>query len=560
MAEVTRTTEENPALDNPVTLNPVVGITMDDLADAAKTVAKQALLQPGIAAEQLGRLAQEWVKITLGESKLDPLPKDKRFRDEAWSANPLFRSMKQGWLAWHRTLNEWVDRCDFDPADRERARFIVNLLADAAAPTNFLATNPSAQRRAVETRGASLAKGFRNFVDDMVNNHQMPAQVDKSKFKVGENLAITPGQVVFRNELIELLQYAPTTDEVTARPVFIVPPQINKYYLFDLSPQKSVIKHLVDSGLQVFVISWRNPTSEHRDWGLDDYVMAVDEALDACLEITGQASVNSVGACAGGITLALALGYWAAHNVDKVNSLTLLVNVLSFEDQDSLMTLFSNEQTIDRSRKRSARQGVLDGFETAKVFNWMRPNDLIWNYVVSNYLHGEAPPTFDILYWNNDCTRLPARLHSDFLDLFGTTTLANQGSVAVCDTPVDLKQVHCDVFVTGGTTDHITPWQACYRSTQMFGGDVEYVLSSAGHIQSVLNPPGNPKAVFWTNDEIPEDPEVWRAGATEHKGSWWPYWVEWLRDRGGESVSAPATLGSEAHPALLEAPGRYVFE
>ncbi len=546
--------------DDPVTLNPVIGLRLQDLLSAGEILLRQAVLQPNLVAEQVARFNQELVRIVTGESDLDASPKDRRFSDPAFSENPVYGFAKKSWLAWQRSLNDWVDGCGLDELDQERARFVVNLVADALAPTNSLLGNPSALRKARETGGASLLKGLRNFVDDMVNNHQMPAQVDKSAFKVGENLATTPGAVVFRNELIELVQYQPTTTMVCARPVFIVPPQINKYYLYDLSPNKSMVRYLVDQGLQVFVVSWRNPRAELRHMGMDQYVQALDEALRATLEITGQEDVNAVGACAGGITLTLALGHFAARGWRPASSLTLMVNVLTFADQDSLMTAFTTPQTIDAARKRSAREGVLDGYDTAKVFNWMRPNDLIWNYVVSNYLHGEDPPTFDILYWNNDCTRLPAQLHSDFLDLFQDHSLERPGDVVVNGTPIDLRATDFDVFITGGTTDHITPWQACYRSVPLFGGKVEFLLSSAGHIQSVLNPPGNPKAVFWSNPGTPDDPEAWRATATQHNQSWWEYWTQWLRERGNGEQPAAASLGSGSHPAITPAPGTYVFE
>ena len=294
--------------------------------------------------------------------------------------------------------------------------------------------------------------------------------------------------------------------------------------------------------------------------GLDAYVRSIEAALKACIEISGQRDVNAVGACAGGITLTLALGHFAAKGWRPAHSLTLMVNVLTFSDQDSLMSIFTTPQTIDAARKRSAKAGVLDGHQTAKVFNWMRPNDLIWNYVASNYLHGEDPPSFDILYWNNDCTRLPAQLHGDFLDLFEGKSLAVAGDVTVGGTPIDLKQTDFDVFITGGTTDHITPWKACYRSLPLFGGKVEFLLSSAGHIQSVLNPPGNPKAVFWTNPETPDDPDQWLAGAQKHTTSWWGHWADWLKAPGNGEQQAPAALGSAEQPPLCPAPGTYVFE
>ena len=395
----------------------------------------------------------------------------------------------------------------------------------------------------------------------LLHNGGMPSQVDKTPFTVGGNLATTPGKVVLRNPLLELIQYQSTTPRVETRPVFIVPPQINKYYVYDLSPEKSLVRYLVDAGFQVFIVSWRNPTSEYRDWGLAEYIDALESAIDATREITGQRSVAGVGACAGGITFATALGYLAAlGRADKVTSLTLMVNVLDTHREDSVTGLFMTDEAIEAARKRSARAGVLDGRDTARVFNWMRPNDLIWNYVVSNYLLGENPPAFDILYWNNDTTRLPARLHSDFLDIFKDNPLRHPGMLKIRDVPIDLTQVTCPVFITGGTTDHITPWQACYRSTQLFGGPRTFVLSTAGHIQSLINPPGSSKRRHYVNADTPADAEMWRRSASEQSGSWWPYWVDWLRERGVGENAAPTIWGSAVHPPLADAPGSYVFE
>jgi polyhydroxyalkanoate synthase len=558
------TTEQHPedaAVESTLALNPVVGFSFEDVAKASAVVLRQAVLQPAIGAEYANRLFQENVRILFGTSSVAPNPRDRRFADEAFADQPLFKRLAQGWLALQQTTTDWVDAVGFNPLDQQRARFVVDLVTDAVAPTNFLFGNPSALKRARESNGESMVKGLRNFVDDMINNGGMPSQVDKTQFKLGENIANTPGEVVFRSPLLELLQYQPTTETVEARPIFIVPPQINKFYVYDMSPEKSLVKYLVDQGFQVFVVSWRNPTAEHRDWGLADYIDAIEQAIDATLEITGQPSVAGVGACAGGITFASALAYLTGlGRGDKVASLTLMVNVLDSHNDDSVMGLFMTDDALEGARKRSASEGVLDGEKTARVFNWMRPNDLIWNYVVSNYLHGETPPAFDILYWNSDTTCLPARLHSDFLDVFKDSPFSNPGAMNIRDVPIDLTQIQIPVFITGGTTDHITPWRACYRSTALFGGECTYVLSTAGHIQSLINPPGSSKRRYYTNAETPPSAEQWRAGAAEHEGSWWPYWLEWQRAHGSGTQTAPATLGSMANAPLGPAPGSYVFE
>ena len=554
-------TDTSEFFDSALTLNPVVGLSLEDVQAAGQALIREGLTQPAIYLEHASRLFRDWVGITTGDSDLKPAPRDRRFTDEAFETNPVYRTLLQGWLAWQQRTLEWVDALELKEIDRDRARFVVQLYIDAMAPTNFLPGNPSALRKAYETGGRSLITGLSNFVDDLRQNGGMPSQVDKSAFEVGGNLATTPGAVVFSTPILELIEYQPASREVKERPVFIVPPQINKYYLYDLSEDNSVVRFLLAEGFQVFIISWRNPSAEHRDWGMNDYVDSIDRAIDACLEITGADAVNSVGACAGGITLATALGSFAHKaTLDRVNSLTLMVNVLEQQDDDSVIGLFATDDAIENARKRSASAGVLDGQDTARVFNWMRPNDLIWNYHVSNYLLGGSPPAFDILFWNNDTTRLPAKLHSDFLDMFRDNPLSRQGELEVNGSPVDLKKVTCDVLITGGTTDHITPWQACYRSTKLFGGEITYLLSRAGHIQSLLNPPTNSKRTYFLNPELPDTAAAWLEGAEEHQGSWWPYWSGWLAERGGEDAPAPATLGSETYPAGFAAPGSYVHE
>ena len=544
-----------------LTLNPVVGVSLQDLLKSAMTVLREGVVQPSVAAQHLLEFNAELGRILFGASDMKPNPRDRRFTADAFSSGGLYTRVAQSWLAWQRTTNQWVEAIGFEGEDLERAKFIVSLATDALAPTNFLLGNPSALQRAFDTRGASLVRGLKNLIHDINHNHGMPSQVDKSAFAVGDNLATTPGAVIYRDDILELLQYQPTTDEVNVCPVLIVPPQINKYYVYDLSPEKSMVQFLLNSGMQVFVVSWRNPGPEHRSWGLTDYIHSLDHAIDHTQAITDFDKTHVVGACAGGITLASALGYFAGRSeLAKIASLTLMVNVLQPTSKDSVMGLFASDEAIEAARKKSAKAGVLDGNDTARVFNWMRPNDLIWNYVVSNYLHGEAPPAFDILYWNNDTTRLPAQLHSDFLDIFKDNTLAKQGALRIDGVPIDLAKIDCPAYITGGTTDHITPWQACYRSTQLLGGEITYVLSTAGHIQSLINPPGNSKRKFFSNPETPPDCEQWLAQAEEHPGSWWPHWVEWQRNINAETKPAPTAFGDSDHPELAAAPGTYVHE
>ncbi len=548
--------------DHVVTLNPIVGVNVEDLVKATGEVLQQAMLQPVVAAEHVLKLNGELIKILFGDTSHAPSPRDRRFSDEDYTSNPLFARLARSWVAWNESLGAWVEAMGLEGEELERARFVTTVAADSLAPSNFLLGNPAALRKAFESRGGSLAAGLRNFLDDVRNNGGMPSQVDKSAFTVGENLASTPGAVIHRSEVLELIQYQPQTDTQHGQPLLIVPPQINKYYVYDMSPDKSMVAYLLDQGFQVFMVSWRNPTADHRAWGLDDYITALEEALGVCRSVTGADKVNVVGACAGGITLTTALAYLAGKGqLDSIASLTLMVNVLQPSSSDSVLGLFTSDEAIESARKRSARAGVLDGEDTARIFNWMRPNDLIWNYVVSNYLLGETPPAFDILYWNNDTTRLPARLHSDFLDIFKDNLLTKQGELSVHDVPIDLKKINVPAFVTGGTTDHITPWQACYRTTQLLGSEVTYVLSTAGHIQSLINPPANSKRKFYTNPETPVSAEAWLKAAEEHQGSWWPYWVTWLKALyEGDEIPAPTEYGNSEHPELTPAPGTYVFE
>jgi polyhydroxyalkanoate synthase len=388
----------------------------------------------------------------------------------------------------------------------------------------------------------------------------MPTHDEKEADPGGKDLATCEGSVVFRNEILELIQYAPKTDSVYQRPVMVVPPQINKFYVFDLTAEKSLFHFLVGQGLRLFAVSWRNPTAEQAHWSMEDYITALTEAVEAVQEITGQASINVMGACSGGITATILSGYLDGLGSTAINSLTLSVCVLSQQESDTEITAFASENSIESARKKSREAGVLDGKELSRVFNWMRPNDLIWNYVVNNYLMGNKPPAFDILYWNNDTTCLPAQLHSDFLDIMQSDPLVTPGDLSILDQAIDLKSLKGDKYIVAGTTDHITPWHASYRSTGIFNGDVRFVLSNSGHIQALVNPPGNPKANFFTNDELPADHKEWLEGAEQQSGSWWEDWVDWLSTRSGRKVKAKKTLGNKTYPAMEAAPGRYVLD
>jgi polyhydroxyalkanoate synthase len=546
------------ASENTLGLNPVVGIRGKDLLTSARMVLAQALKQPFHSARHVAHFGLELKNVVLGQSKLKPEDGDRRFADPAWSQNPLYRRYLQTYLAWRKELHDWIEHSSLSEQDASRGHFVINLMTEAMAPSNSMA-NPAAVKRFFETGGKSLLDGLSHLAKDMVNNGGMPSQVNMDAFEVGKNLATTDGAVVFRNNVLELIQYKPITESVHERPLLVVPPQINKFYVFDLSQDKSLARFLLRSQVQTFVVSWRNPTKAQREWGLSTYIAALKEAIEVICAITGSKDVNMLGACSGGLTTASLLGHYAALGEQKVHALTLLVSVLDTQ-LDTQVALFADEKTLEAAKRRSYQAGVLEGSDMAKVFAWMRPNDLIWNYWVNNYLLGNEPPVFDILYWNNDTTRLPAALHGEFIEMFQTNPLTRPGALEVCGTPIDLKQVTCDFFCLAGTTDHITPWEACYKSAHLFGGKCEFVLSNSGHIQSILNPPGNPKARYMTNSEMPLDPKAWQESSTKHADSWWLHWQSWLTERSGKTKNAPTALGNKKHPAGEAAPGTYVHE
>ncbi|MFS2127141.1 class II poly(R)-hydroxyalkanoic acid synthase [Pseudomonas sp. Pseusp97] len=546
------------AAENTLNLSPVIGIQGKDLLTSARMVLLQAVKQPFHSAKHVAHFGLELKNVLLGKSDLKPSDDDRRFNDPAWSQNPLYRRYLQSYLAWRKELHTWIGESDLSAQDISRGQFVINLMTEAMAPTNTL-SNPAAVKRFFETGGKSLLDGLTHLAKDLVNNGGMPSQVNMEAFEVGKNLAVTEGAVVFRNDVLEVIQYKPITESVHERPLLVVPPQINKFYVFDLSPEKSLARFCLRNQVQTFIVSWRNPTKAQREWGLTTYIEALKEAIDAVLAITGAKDLNMLGACSGGITTVTLLGHYAALGENKVHAFTQMVSVLDFE-LNTQIALFADEKTLEAAKRRSYQSGVLEGKDMAKVFAWMRPNDLIWNYWVNNYLLGNEPPAFDILFWNNDTTRLPAALHGELVEMFKTNPLTRAGALEVGGTPIDLKQITCDFYCVAGLSDHITPWEACYRSARLLGGKCEFILSNSGHIQSILNPPGNPKARFMTGPELSVDPKAWQENASKHADSWWLHWQNWLAERSGKTRKAPTALGNKAHPAGEAAPGTYVHE
>ena len=546
------------AMEATIALNPLVGVSADELKKILKQTAKQAITQPAKLAKNSKKFAGKVVDILKGTEEFEELKGDRRFNDPTWEESAVYHRLKQAYLAWDESLGELVDDLTLEPADRRRAQFFKEVITSSLAPTNFLLSNPKAMKKMVETRGLSLLKGLRNYVYDQKNNNAMPSQVDKTQFKVGGNLATSEGAVVFRNEVLELIQYKPLTEKVYKRPLLIIPPQINKFYIYDLTAEKSFFQYCLSQGFQVFTLSWRNPSPQHRSWGMGTYIESAIEAVDAILDITRSDSLNVVGACAGGITASILSSYLKQMDSDVVNSLSLSVCMLSMRSEDMELNAFTSSAALQTARANSQEKGILEGAELAKVFSWMRPNDLVWNYHVNNYLLGEAPPAFDLLYWNSDSTNLPAQLHSDFLDLY-EENLLYKGEMKVLGQKINLADLDCDKYVTAGLTDHITPWKACYKTTQFVGGDIRFVLSSSGHIQSLVNPIANEKAQYFCADNLPPLAEDWLEGAKQYPGSWWADWSCWLAKRSGAKKVARKTLGNPRYKPQEEAPGTYVF-
>jgi len=548
-------------------LGPLVGLTREDIFGAVAVLLRETASDPQRLMKHSQAMGGDMIKIMTGKSDLAPNPKDKRFMDPAWQYNPFMRAGMQYYLAVQKGMAGWLDDLELDELEKDRARFVSTIIIDSLSPTNTLIDNPSAQKMAITSGGLSLIKGLKNAYDDLVNNKGMVSQVDKKPFKLGENVATSKGAVVLRTEMMELIHYAPTTDEVHAVPQLTIPPQINKMYINDLSPEKSVVKYQVDNGIQTFVISWKNPSKDQGHWDMADYVNSCREAMEAVAAITKSDKVNVSAGCSGGQTAAMLASKLAADakgGKSLLGTLTLMVCVLHPKQNDIEAGSLISDNGLALARRRADKAGVIKGDDLARGFAWLRPNDLIWNYVINNYLLGQDPPAFDVLFWNADATNLSASLMGDFLTIFETLAFTKKGEVEMVDHKIDLSKVKSDLFILGGVTDHITPWKATYRSTQLFGSkDVTYVLSHSGHMQAILNPPGNPKARYYVqkgDGPLPDTADEWLKGTEEVAGSWWPFWMDWLQTRSGEKVKAPGKLGNTKYKPLDPAPGLYVME
>lgn len=525
-------------------------------------------IAPDKLAEIQAEFAREWLLITesLQQGQLAP-PADRRFGSKAWAANPASLLAAHTYLLSSKAMNQMVDALQVSEPVRNRMRFSTMQWIEAVAPSNFMATNPDVQQALLESDGQSLRKGMDNLLKDLQKGRL--SQTDESKFELGKNVALTPGSVVYQNQLMQLIQYAPATSKVHKTPLLLVPPCINKYYILDLQPENSFVRHAVEQGFTVFLVSWRNPVGADTD-GIDkagwaDYLQhGVLQAIDVSCAISRQKQINALGFCVGGTLLASALALAHAQGKDPVSSLTLLTTLLDFEET-GVLDVFVDEYQVQARERQLGMGGLMSARELATTFSFLRPNELVWNYVVGNYLKGEAPPAFDLLYWNADGTNLPGPF---FAWYFRNTYLENNlkipGRVQVDGHPLDLSTLSMPAYIYSSREDHIVPWHSAYASSNILRGPIRFILGASGHIAGVINPPAKKRRCYWAQDassghaDMPGNPESWVDDASEHAGSWWPDWCTWLAGRSGPLVRAPAKPGNTRYTPLEEAPGSYV--
>jgi polyhydroxyalkanoate synthase subunit PhaC len=507
------------------------------------------------------RTARRAISNSPAEPVIAPTKQDKRFKNEAWTENWYFDYVKQHYLLLSRCIESSVRGVTgVDPHTHQKANFYTRQFVNALSPTNFVLTNPSVLNTTIETRGANLLNGFRNFVEDLERGAGRLSlkMSDLSAFKFGDNIASSPGKIVFQNELMQLIQYAPTTQMVQRRPLLIVPPWINKFYILDLKPKNSFIKWCVDQGHTVFVISWINPGAELANKGFSDYLLEGPlEAIDAIEKATGEPDVNVIGYCIGGTLVASMLAYMAAKRDTRVASATFFTTLLDFSNVGDI-SVFIDEEQLKLADQHMNRLGYLEGHHMAEAFNLMRENDLIWFFVINNYLLGRSPAAFDILYWNADATRMPARMQSYYLrNMYYRNVLKDAGQINLANVPIDLRKIDIPVYFLSTREDHIAPWRSTYAGTKLMSGPVQFVLGASGHVAGVINPPSTNKYGYWTNEKLSADPETWLKSATYHEGSWWPDWGRWIAAFSDGKVPARQP-GSGKLPSIEEAPGSYV--
>jgi polyhydroxyalkanoate synthase subunit PhaC len=546
----------------------------DEVGEMVKTlgqVAENWLTDPQKAIEAQTRLGSDFLNLWAGTLKrmqgqqaqpvATPDPKDNRFRDPEWTDNPVFDFLKQAYLVTTRWAEALVDEAEgMDEHAKQKARFYVRQLASALSPSNFVATNPELIRETLKESGANLVRGMKMLAEDIEagGGEVKLRQTDPSRFEVGVNVADAPGKVVYRNDLIELIQYAPTTETVLKRPLLIVPPWINKYYILDLNKDKSFIRWAVAQGLTVFVISWVNPDERHAGKGFAEYMReGIFAALVAIKQATRERQVTAIGYCVGGTLLASALAYMAAMGDDRIQSATFFTAQVDFTHAGDLKVLI-DEDHVRAVEEMMETRGYLEGSHMANAFNMLRPNDLIWPYVVNVYMKGQPPFPFDLLYWNSDATRMPAANHSFYLRNCYLDNKLARGEMEIDGVTLDLKDVTIPIFNLAAREDHIAPARSVFLGSSSFGGPVEFVLAGSGHIAGVINPPSKPKYQYWTDGPPVGDLDAWIAKAEEHAGSWWPYWFKWIESQAPERVKARKPGGGKMKP-LADAPGTYVL-
>jgi polyhydroxyalkanoate synthase len=492
---------------------------------------------------------------------IQPEQGDRRFRDPAWGDNAVFDFIKQSYLLTSRWLVETVNQLEgSDEKTRQKIDFYTRQFVDAMAPSNFVATNPEVLRATVESGGENLLRGLNNLLDDLGRGRGRLAirMTDLDAFELGKNVAVTPGKVIFQTELMQLIQYAPTTEQVYQRPLLVIPPWINKYYILDLQPKNSFIRYALDQGFTVFVISWVNPDAAHAGKTFEDYMVEGPlAALDAIAKATGEPEANVVGYCLGGTLLAAMLAYLADKQDRRIKAATFLASLTDFEDPGEL-GVFIDEEQLAAMDESMARRGYLEGREMATTFNMLRANDLIWSFVINNYLMGKEPFPFDLLYWNSDSTRMPYAMHSFYLRRFyQENRLIEPGGISLCGVPIDLRHIRLPVYMLSTREDHIAPWASTYAATRLYRGKTTFVLAGSGHIAGIINPPSVEKYGYWTNAALPPDPADWLEGAEQHAGSWWPHWRDWNAAHAGKKVAARHP-GDGALTPIEDAPGSYV--
>ena len=482
---------------------------------------------------------------------------DRRFSHDAWAQNPVSAFSAAVYMLNARTLLGMVEALQADEKTKARLRFAVEQWLAASAPSNFMALNAEAQHKAIETQGESIAQGLRNLWKDLQQGHV--SMTDESQFEVGHNVATTEGAVVFENEMFQLVEYKPLTAKVFERPMLLVPPCINKFYILDLQPENSFVRHLVQQGHRTFVLSWRNPDASMKDKTWDDYVGdGAIRAIEVVREITGARQINALGFCVGGTILGTALSVLAARGEKPVSSVTLLTTLLDFT-HTGVLDVFIDEQFVKYREMQMGKGGLLKGQELASTFSFLRPNELVWNYVVGNYLKGETPPPFDLLYWNSDSTNLPGPMYAWYLrNAYFENNLCKPGKAAVCGQKVDLRLVDIPAYIYGSREDHIVPIEGAYASVAHLPGKKRFVMGASGHIAGVINAPAKNKRSYWTNDKLPKTLDSWIEGADEHPGSWWTDWYAWLKPLAGKQIAAPKAYGRGKYKAIEPAPGRYV--